>query len=348
MDISPVTAASTPSIDLWPSIGLVIIGLAALLFGGHLLVTGAAGIAKSLGVSGLLIGLTVVAFGTSAPELALNVTAAASSPAGVELAFGNVIGSNMANIGLVLGLACLMGPIIIRGQVLRQDLPLLIGAELTLILMAWLTPGIDRFGGIILLVGMIGVSVLWYRNARDHADDALTVEAETLATQEPMLKWWVAISLVVSGLVLLLSGAKAAEVGAVAVAQYAGVGEVVIGLTIVAIATSLPEVATAVMAVRKNESDLAVGAVVGSNLFNILLVLACTALVRPIPLPEGHSDWTMIIMLALTLALYLGPIRLETSPSGRSEEVQSQLGRAWGGSVLTIWAMVMVWTVLRT
>ena len=344
--MSPVTTASMPPIDLWVSIGLVTIGLAALLFGGHLLVTGAAGIAKRLGVSGLLIGLTVVAFGTSAPELALNVTAAASSPAGVELAFGNVVGSNMANIGLVLGLACLVSPIIIRGQVLRQDLPLLIGAEMVMIAMAWMTPGIDRLGGIILLVGMIGVSILWFRNAQAHADDALTIEAESLAIQEPTLKWWMAVSLVLSGLALLLSGAKAAEIGAVAVAQYAGVGEVVIGLTIVAIATSLPEVATAVIAVRKHESDLAVGAVVGSNLFNILLVLACTALVRPIPLPEGHSDWTLIIMLALTLALYLGPSRRQTSRNGHSE-FESQLGRAWGGSVLTIWVLVMIWTIVR-
>ena len=323
---------------------LVAVGLIALLGGGQLLVSAASSIARRLGVSSLLIGLTVVAFGTSAPELALNVTAAASSPAGAELAFGNVVGSNLANIGLVLGIACLIGPVVIRGQILRQDLPLLVITELALICIAIVTPGVNRIGGLILLCGMLAMATLWFRNALTRRDEPLPEKAAAVGEVERRRPLFMAILLLLIGLGLLIAGAKSTEIGAISLARLAGVGEVIIGLTIVAIATSLPEVATAVIAVSRNEADLAVGTVVGSNLFNILLVLAITALVRPIPLPTDHAAWTMAPMLGLTCALYLGVVR-PWQGKGKRLKSEGRLGPVWGCGVLLTWILVMCWTV---
>lgn len=319
---------------------LLLGGLAALLLGGHALVDGAAALARRLGVSPLMVGLTIVAFGTSAPELALNVIAVAASPEGAELAWGNVVGSNMANIALVLGLACLLMPLRIQGQALHRDLPLLQGVTVVFIVLLLVTPhvgehlGLSRIDGGVLLAGFVAVAAVWYISGQRQKDGPLAREA-TAALHESPKSIQASIGLIIGGLVLLLGGAWAGESGAVDIARHFGVPEVIIGLTIVAVGTSLPEVATAIIAARRNETDLAVGTVIGSNLFNLVLVMGVSALIRPIPMPPGGMI-SLAAMLAFTVSL------LVVYAPGR------RLSRAWGATMLIAWVGVITWIAVTT
>ncbi len=329
-----VQPISTPSAAM-----LLILGIAALIAGGHLLVTGASNLAHRAGVSPLMIGLTIVAFGTSAPELALNVVAVWESPAGAKLAWGNIVGSNMANIGLVLGLASLISPLRMSGRGLRRNLGILLGVTAGFIALMMLPPGPGPDGsglafadGLLLLAAFILVCVWWFAAALRADDAQLMQEASATVGKTPM-PWWTALGLVIAGLVLLLGGAGAAETGAVDLARNFGVSETVIGLTIVAVATSLPEVSTAVVASMRNENDMAVGTIIGSNLFNIVLVMGVSSLIQPIGLPAGGTT-ALVLMAAFTVMLAM--IYLP----GRT------LGRAWGGIALAGWIGVMVWSVV--
>ncbi len=316
---------------------LLLVGLGLLLMGGHLLVSSASSLARRMGVSPLMIGLTIVAFGTSAPELALNLVAVIDSPAGAQLAWGNVVGSNMANIGLVLGIACLLSPLTVQSAALNRDLPLVMGVTLVFVLINLSGPGSAKQGlstldGGILLGGFVVVCTVWFATLRMGSKDPLLKEvtASLEHTPAPML---LAIGGVIGGLAMLIFGAGAAETGAVDLAHAVGLSEAVIGLTIVAVATSLPEVATAVVASRKNENDIAVGTVLGSNLFNLVLVMGASALIRDIPLPDGGMI-ALLIMAGFTLALAVLWTRRHT------------LSQAWGGLVLIAWLATMVWSVV--
>jgi cation:H+ antiporter len=328
------TLATPVPVNAPLAVALLLCGLAALLFGGHSLVTGASSLARRVGISPLMIGLTVVAFGTSSPELALNMVAVTDSP---ELAWGNIVGSNMANVGLVLGLACLISPLMVRGAALHRDLPLVLGATALFTALVFLPSaaeqiaGLDRRDGIVLLAGFLIVLALWYRAGRRDMNDPLVTEGQRADTGRSTAA---SVSLLVGGLLLLLGGAWAAERGAVDIARHIGLSEAVIGLTIVAVATSLPEVATALIAVRKNENDIAVGTVLGSNLFNIVLIMGLSATVHDIPMPSGGGV-ALGAMCLFTLALVwlYRPKRM--------------LGRGWGAMVLASWVAIMVWSVLN-
>ena len=313
-------------------------GLALLLGGAHHLVQSATAAARQMGVSQLTIGLTVIAFGTSAPELALNVVAASSSEAGAKLAFGNVIGSNIANIGLVLSIACLVCPVVAHRHVRRVYLPLLILTEGFLAALVATSDTVTRVDGLILLVGLPIAVLLLHKLAGSSESESVT---EKTPSNQNSLKL---CGFVLLGLAMMLAGAKLAEMGAVSVARHAGLSEAVIGLTVVAIATSLPESFTALIAARRGMSDLALGTVIGSNLFNILSVLAITSLVRPVPIPAEIGWTSLMVMLGLTLAISVIYLK-QPIPRGQINPVLGKhtLSRGWGFIILLAWLWMMLW-----
>ena len=279
----------------------VVVGLIVLVWSADRFVAGAAGLARALGVSTLIIGLTIVAFGTSAPEMLVSAVAALQGNAG--LAIGNAIGSNIANMALVLGVTAVIAPLSVHSNTLNREFPLMLVVMVVALVLLW-NGLLSRVDGLILLAGMVAV-VLWTIHL-----------ARTSGTQDPLIEelkeeipahmprgraWW----LLASGLLLLLASSKLLVWGAVGIAQYYGVSDLVIGLTIVAIGTSLPELAASVVAARKNEHDIAVGNVVGSNLFNIMAVLGIAGTIAPTEVDPAVLYRDFPLMLILAVALYL-------------------------------------------
>ncbi len=282
---------------------ILVVGIVLLLAGGHWLVAGSVTIARRLGVSTLVVGLTIVAMGTSAPELAFNVIAATGGHG--ELSFGNIVGSNIANIGLVLGITALIWPLTVHGRVISRELPWLVVVSLVAFLVPFLPfgpVGYGRLGGAIMLAWFGIFMVNWYRLGRREAADPLVQGLGQEAEAETVGSMGGAVALLLLGLVTLAGGGKLAEVGAVGIARSLGLTEGLIGLTIVAFATSLPELTTCVIACRKGHHDLAIGNIVGSNIFNLLLVLGLTAVITPVPLPD-NGMWDLLAMIAITFLL---------------------------------------------
>ncbi len=268
-------------------------GLALLVAAAGVLVRGAAALALRLGLTPLVVGLTVVAFGTSAPELVVSVQAAVAGAGGI--AVGNVVGSNIANVGLVLALAVLIRPLAADESLFRRDLPVLIAV--TALASGLLLDGaVGRWEGGTLVVGLVAYLVWSVRAA--HAEQA----SLDLPVTEPTGPAWRDAVLVAGGLAGLVVGADLFVDGAVRLAEAAGVSNAVIGLTVVAVGTSLPELATTVVAALRGESEIAVGNVVGSNVFNLLGILGTGALVRPLVAP-GLEPADLAVMGALALAL---------------------------------------------
>ncbi len=300
------------AVDWLPAPVALALGIAGLLAGGKWLVDGAVTLSRRLGVSALVVGLTVVAFGTSTPELAFNITAAVRGNS--ELSFGNVIGSNVANIGLVLGVAAVIGPMVIHSRVVRLELPqlmivsgLLVALALTPPSVRWATGteiGFGRVDGVIMLLGFVAICAWWWWLSKRDADDPLTTGLAEAGAEAGSYGVAAAIGLCAVGVVLLAAGGQLSEAGAVRTARWFGVSETMIGLTIIAVATSLPEVVTCIIAVRRNQTDIAIGNVVGSNLFNILLVLGATAAIAPVAVPGGRGPVDMVAMLLFTLLLW--------------------------------------------
>jgi cation:H+ antiporter len=286
---------------------LFFVGLGALIGGAEVLVRGASRLATALGVSPLVVGLTVVAFGTSAPELAVGVSSALAGQA--DIALGNVVGSNIANVLLVLGLAALVVPVVAAIRVVRREVPLMIATSALLWLMA-LSGQIDRLEGIILVVGIVAYTGFLARASRR---EAASVRAEFAAEfgagagRGPRVVVNNLV-LVLAGLVALVAGAHWIVEGAVAFATTLGIPEVVVGLTIVAVGTSLPEIATSVLAGVRGHRDIAVGNVVGSCIFNVLMVLGVTATVAPAPLDVSPSLLSVDLPLMVAAALACLPI----------------------------------------
>lgn len=257
-----------------------ILGLVLLLGGAEVLVRGASRVAAAVGLSPLVIGLTVVAFGTSAPEITVSVISALKGEG--DLAFGNVVGSNIFNILFILGLSAMITPLVVAQQLVRIDVPVMIAVSLLMFLMA-VDGTIGRLDGGLLFAGLIGYVVFLIRQARREPPEIEREYAAEFAvppSKEPGRVAW-NIALVIFGLALLILGSGWVVAGAVSVAQALGVSELVIGLTIVAAGTSLPEVATSVVAAIRGERDIAVGNVVGSNIFNILGVLGIAGIAAP-------------------------------------------------------------------
>ncbi len=282
---------------------LFVIGLVLLILGAEALVRGASRLAAAVGVSPLVIGLTVVAFGTSAPELAVSVASSLSGQA--DLAMGNVVGSNIFNILFILGLSALVAPLIVSQQLVRLDVPLMIGVSVLVILFA-LDGSIGRLEGALLFAGLVVYTAFLIVQSRRESNKAVQQEYEQEYHAGPGGPAQTALNLVliVAGLGMLVVGSRWLVDGAIAIARALGVDEVVIGLTIVAGGTSLPEVATSVMASIRGERDIAVGNVVGSNIFNLLSVLGLAAIVAPAGIGVAPSllAFDMPVMLVVAIA----------------------------------------------
>ena len=277
----------------------VVIGLAVLVWSADKFVDGAVGIAEYCGMSTLLIGMVIVGFGTSAPEL--TVSALSAGQGNPELALGNAYGSNIANIALILGATALISPILMQRSVIRGDLPILIAVSILSIVLVW-DGSVVRWNGVLLLVVfalVMGYSI-WHelRKARAEAPDPAEGESAEKASLGKSIMW------LVLGLALLVASSRALVWGAVVIARTLGVSDLLIGLTIVAIGTSLPELASSIAAARKGENDLALGNIIGSNLFNTLAVVGLAATISPMDEIEKAVTYRdMPLMTALTVAL---------------------------------------------
>lgn len=285
----------------------IVSGFLMLLGGGELLVRGAVGISKKLGLSPLLIGLTVVAFATSSPELIVSITSALQGAQ--DLSVGNIVGSNIANILLILGASALITPIFVKGKEVRRDCWVMIGASvaLTIVSQFGIIPRI--VGGLFILAIVVYVFLSYRAEKCDSSEEAEAEAVEELNDAPNSL----ALSLVFLGVGLagLIIGSNFLIKGATTIAEAWGVSQAVIGLTIVAIGTSLPELAASVISAAKGHSEMAIGNVVGSNIFNILLILGATSIIKPIHVNMHMAHFDMFIMIAVSLLTALLLVRRE-------------------------------------
>jgi cation:H+ antiporter len=305
---------------------LVVIGLVGLYLGGELLVRSASSLARALGISPMVIGLTVVAFGTSAPELAATLVAALRGAP--ELAVANVVGSNVANIGLILGLTALAYPLASNASFLRREVPWMLGA--TVLALPLLFDGrLGRLEGLLLWVALAVFLLAAFRSGGSPAvlvDDV----GSAASARRP---WRDALGVAV-GVAVLAYGAHALVTGATALALIWGVPERVIGLTLVALGTSLPELASSLVAALRRETDIILGNVIGSNLFNLLAVLGTAAVVQPIEVPPVDLRLDLAIMLVFALAV--PPLML----------ADRRLGRRRGALLVVAYVSYVVWLYL--
>jgi cation:H+ antiporter len=279
---------------------LIVAGLALLIVGADRFVHGAAATARNLGISPLLIGLTIVAFATSAPEVLVSILAATRGEP--DLAVGNAIGSNIANIGLVLGAVALIRPIELESATLRREMPALLAVSLLTVSLFFDTY-LSRVDGFVLLTGLV-IVMFWLARLgiRSAANDPIKVEYEAEIPQHvsmPASVFWL-----LAGLGMLLSGADFMVDGSINIARAMGVSEVVIGITLVALATSLPELAVTIVSVFKGEDDLAIGNIVGSNIFNLLAVVGIAAVIEPAVLARSVLSLHIFVLVAFTLVLF--------------------------------------------
>lgn len=273
-------------------------GLILLITGAELLVKGASRLAISFGIPALVVGLTVVAFGTSAPEMAVSVKAAFSGQA--ELAIANVVGSNIFNILFILGLAAVIMPLIVSQQLIRQDVPIMIAIS---VMALWMIQDgmIGKLEATILFAGVILYTVFLFYQGKKTGIDNSEVDEKPAPT-------WLNVMLIIIGLALLVLGARWLVQSAVTIASSFGVSEAVIGLTIIAAGTSLPEVMTSIVATIKGERDIAIGNVVGSNIFNILAVLGLSGLFSPTPLLASEQLMQIDVPVMLGVAILCLPL----------------------------------------
>ncbi len=313
---------------------LFAIGLAGVMLGAHILVLGASRLAAAVGISPLIIGLTVVGFGTSAPEMV--VSAVASFQGNPETALGNVTGSNVANIGLILGTAALIMPLRPDRSVVRRDGPLMLAITIAVVALAF-TGEFTRVIGIGLLLGLAAYLVVNYFFSR-REPSAIVAEVAEFEETVGLLNGggkWKQVAYVVGGLALLLVGGQTMVTGEVDYADGLANSEFVIASTIVAIGTSTPELATSVVAAFKREADIAVGNVVGSNVFNLLGVLGIGAVIAGIPVSDTIRDIDMPLVLGFTVAM------LVFAATGRG------IGRVQGVVLLVAYVVYMVYLLAR-
>ena len=279
----------------------LVLGLIALFIGAEGLIRGASALALRVGITPLVVGLTVVAFGTSTPELVVSLKAALIGNSSISL--GNVVGSNIANIALILGIAALIRPLDVHANVIRREIPIMIGLSILLIVLL-LDGELGLIDGIIFVAGIITYTIVNVLMARKEKNTE--VENEFKEGLKTKLGVPVSIIFVIGGLGLMILGANLFVTSAISIAKAIGVSDAIIGLTIVAVGTSLPELITSIVAAYKNESDIAIGNVVGSNIFNILGILGITAIVIPLSsagisyVDFGVMLFTAIILLPLS------------------------------------------------
>ena len=289
------------------SVGSVLVGLILLCIGGYAIVSGGVSLAKKLRISSMVIGLTVVAYGTSTPELAASLLAAFNSH--TELILGNIIGSNISNIGMVIGISAIFSPLLISRITVSRWIPIMIGVSLLVVAMSY-DGEISQIDGIILIGALIAFTIYTIKTvkkqkAQDESIENETIEGEYFLSKYKIETYPQSFALIGIGIILLFIGGHLTIDGAVNIAQSLGLSQLVIGVVIVAIGTSLPELITSIIAIAKKETDIGVGNIVGSNIYNILLILGVSSTLVGIPVvTDVFSNY--YIMIAFSLVLFIG------------------------------------------
>ena len=276
---------------------LTVVGLAMLCFGGNWLVSGGVAIAKKFRISNLVIGMTIVAYGTSTPELAASIAAAGEHSA---IILGNIVGSNIANVGMVIGAAAIFVPLAVRKSVLRKEIPIMLGVSFLLVLIS-IDGELSHYDGILLLVGLGVFGFYTYKDAmKQRKKDNVDVEQ---SKNNIYLK---SVGLIGIGIVLLYVGAFLTVENAVILAKEFGLSEKIIGLTVIAIGTSLPELITSIIAIRKGHTDIGIGNIIGSNIYNILMIMGVGATLGGVMIASDvYVDYAIMIIFSLSLLIAL-------------------------------------------
>jgi len=274
---------------------LTVVGLVMLCFGGNWLVNGGVTIAKKFRISNLVIGMTIVAYGTSTPELAASIAAAGEHSA---IILGNVIGSNIANIGMVIGISAMLVPLAVRKSILRKEIPIMLGVSLLLVLLS-LDGELSQYDGVLLLGGLGVFAFYTYKDAMKHREE--NKEKIEKGKNNIYLK---SIGLIGIGIALLYVGAFLTVDNAILLAQEFGLSEKIIGLTVIAIGTSLPELITSIIAIRKGHADIGIGTIIGSNIYNILMIMGVGAALGGVLIgSDVYVDYAIMIVFSLSLLI---------------------------------------------
>lgn len=289
------------------SAALLVIGLVMLCFGGNWLVSGGVGIAKKFRISNLVIGMTIVAYGTSTPELAASIAAAGDHGA---IILGNIIGSNIANVGMVIGVSAILIPIAIQKSVLRKEIPIMLGVSLLLVLVS-IDGEISQYDGGLLLVGL---GIFAFFTFRDALKQRTKTQDEYESSQNNI--YLKSFGLIGIGIVVLYIGAILTVDNAVVIATEFGLSEKIIGLTVIAIGTSLPELITSIIAIRKGHTDIGIGNIIGSNIYNILMIMGVGAALGGVLITSDvYLDYAIMIIFSLALLIGL-KTKIITRPMG--------------------------------
>ena len=281
--------------DVLLSAALLIIGLVMLCLGGNWLVSGGITIAKKFRISNLVIGMTIIAYGTSAPELAASIAAAGDHSA---IILGNIVGSNIANIGMVVGFAAILTPLAIKKSILRKEIPIMLGVSVLLILIS-VDGEISQYDGVLLLIGLGVFGFYTFRNALKHREPA--EDSTSPGKGNVYLK---SAGLIGIGIVVLYVGSILTVDNAVVLAAEFGLSEKIIGLTVIAIGTSLPELITSIIAIRKGHTDIGIGNIIGSNIYNVLMIMGVGASLGGILITSDvYVDYAIMIIFGLSLLI---------------------------------------------
>lgn len=303
----------------------IVVGIVCLVWGANRFIDGATSVAERLGMPPLLIGIVIMGFGNSAPELIVSATAAFHNNPGIAL--GNAVGSNISNIALNLGICALLSPILVKQSVLNRELPILLGVSVLWMLL--IKDGhVGRVDGAILVAAFIAATVFIAKRAKSDAEDAREITEEVEDSPKSHGKLGVSVLWLVVGLGLMLASSEALVWGAVNIAEHFGVNELIIGLTIVAVGTALPELASSIIAARRGQHDLALGNVLGAVIFNLLAVVGISALIRPMAAEHDllHRDIAVLAIVTVLLVMFC----LDRKPPLR-------ISRAEGGALLLIY-----------
>ena len=285
-------------LDVLVNVGLTALGLVMLCYGGNWLVNGGVAVAKKLRISNLVIGMTVVAYGTSTPELAASIAASGEHSA---IILGNIVGSNIANIGMVIGVAAIMIPLVVKKTTLKKEMPIMLGFSLLLIVLS-IDGSISQYDGFLLVGLLIAFTIYTYLQAKSQREEE---NGESFPEKKNV--YLRALGLIGIGVVLLYVGAELTVDNAVILAQTIGISERIIGLTVIAIGTSLPELITSVIAIRKGHSDIGVGNIIGSNIYNILMIMGIASALTGVAV-AGEVFYDYIIMIAFSFGLLIAMI----------------------------------------
>lgn len=317
---------------LLAAVGLVV-SFVLLVKGADYFVDGCVSIAKLLRVPNLIIGLTIVAMGTSAPEAAVSISSAITDPSNAGITVGNLLGSNLLNILVILGVSAVIVPISVDKSLLKKDFPLLMGSAILVPLLFWIFDYKGtRLAGVIVLA-LFAVFMVWtVMNALSSRKNALNAPSEDVPDEKPM-SVPKSIIYAVAGLAVVIGGGQLAVTCAKYIAQGIGISDSLIGLTVVALGTSLPELITSVVAAKKGNSDLALGNIVGSNLFNVLMVLGLSMIIAPFSV-STESMIDALVVLGVSAVCYI-------SAFGK------KIGRAWGIVYLLIYAVYLAYIIMR-